>query len=176
MNKADQKAFEERLANKLAKGGAVNREQYKIEHNGFIPKSIVDSININRIPEDDGPNTFGTGSMPTASSGAKREKLHAMPYDLVPYQEITEAYIRAAAHGANNHGPWNWTLGFPRVQIICSLLRHAFAYIRGEDYDKKSGLLHTDHVLWNAVALTHSVHHGIEDDRRPEPPRKYKSL
>lgn len=107
-------------------------------------------------------------------SGAQREKLHAQPYDLIPYQEMTEAFARVAEHGAVKYAAWNWSKGLARVQLLGSLLRHAFAYLRGEERDKDSGLLHTDHILWNAAVLAHNVHWDLEDGRRKEPPRAYK--
>lgn len=109
----------------------------------------------------------------TAPSGAQREKLNALPYDLVPFKEMTDAYVRVAEFGAKKYAPWNWSKGLSRVQLIGSLLRHTFAYLRGEERDGDSGLLHTDHILWNAVALAHNVHHNLEDGRRVEPPRDY---
>jgi hypothetical protein len=111
---------------------------------------------------------------PAASSGAMREKLQNLNYDLIPFQEIAEAYARVAEHGAKKYAPWNWSKGLPRVQILGSLLRHTFAYLRGEERDKDSGLLHSDHILWNAVALCHNIRWGLEDGRRTEPPRQYK--
>lgn len=117
---------------------------------------------------------FIQGKHPEAASGAQREKLDALPYDLVPFQEFTEAYVRVAEFGARKYQPWNWSKGLNRIQILGSLLRHAFAYLRGEDRDSDSGLLHTDHILWNAVTLVHNVHWNLEDGRRPEPPRDYK--
>lgn len=110
-----------------------------------------------------------------SESGAQREKLSVTPYDLVPFQEITDAYTRVAEHGAKKYAPWNWSLGLARAQLISSLLRHTFSYLRGEERDSDSGLLHTDHILWNAATLSHNVHHGLEDGRRPEPPRDYKN-
>jgi hypothetical protein len=112
--------------------------------------------------------------MKSNSNGAQREKTDAIPYDLIPFQEFAEAYARVAEFGAKKYAPWNWSKGLGRTQICCSLLRHTFAYIRGEDKDKDSGLSHTDHIVWNAVALVHSVHHNINDDRRKEPKRDYK--
>lgn len=111
---------------------------------------------------------------PAAASGAKREKLHVLPYDLVPFQEMTDAYVRVAEFGAKKYEPWNWSKGLSRVQILGSLLRHTFAYLRGEETDKDSGLSHTDHIIWNAVALTHNVRWNLEDGRRVEPLRGYK--
>lgn len=110
---------------------------------------------------------------PAAESGAQREKLNILPYDLVPFQEITDAFTRVAEFGAVKYEPWNWSKGLKRVQLLGSLLRHAFAYLRGQDRDADSGLLHTDHILWNAVALCHNVAHDLEDGRRKEPPRDY---
>lgn len=113
---------------------------------------------------------------PTNSSGAQREKMNVLPYDLIPFQEITDAYTRVAEFGAKKYAPWNWSKGIARVQLCGSLLRHIFLYIRGEDNDKDSKLSHTDHILWNAVALCHNVHWNLEDGRRPEPERDYKTL
>lgn len=110
---------------------------------------------------------------PSNESGARREKMAVTPYDLVPFQEITDAFSRVAEHGAQKYEPWNWSKGLARVQILGSLLRHTFAYLRGEERDKDSGLLHTDHILWNAVALCHNVRWNLEDGRRVEPPRDY---
>lgn len=114
------------------------------------------------------------GDHPVAASGARREKMDRLPYDLVPFQEITDAYARVAEHGAKKYAPWNWSLGLARVQLLGSLLRHAFAYLRGEERDRDSGLLHSDHILWNAVALSHNVHWNLADGRRGEPARGYK--
>lgn len=110
---------------------------------------------------------------PAAESGAQREKLHALPYDLFPFQEVAEAFSRVAEHGAEKYSAWNWSQGLPQVQIMCSLLRHLWAYMRGQDRDSSSGLLHTDHILWNAVVLAHHVYWNINDNRRKEPVRSY---
>jgi hypothetical protein len=107
----------------------------------------------------------------THTSGAKREKM-SQRYDLVPF-EMIEAYARVAEFGARKYASWNWSAGLPRMQLAASLLRHLFAYMRGQDIDPESGLPHTDHIVWNAAALAHHHHHGIEDDRRPEPPRAF---
>lgn len=131
---------------------------------------------VNWTPVDTTP-VMPSSEMPEAKTGARREKMAALPYDLVPFQEITDAFARVAEHGAKKYDAWNWSKGLPRVQIIGSLLRHTFAYLRGHERDDGpggSGLLHTDHILWNAAALVHNVAHGLEDGRRPEPPRAYK--
>jgi Domain of unknown function (DUF5664) len=114
--------------------------------------------------------------MKTAKSGALREKMEENHYDLVPFREITDSYKRVAEFGAVKYKPWNWAKGLARVQLIGSLLNHTFAYLRGQELDKDSGLNHTDHILWNAVALVHNVAHGLEDGRRVEPAKEIKKL
>lgn len=101
------------------------------------------------------------------------ERRHEI-YDLVPYQEISESFMRVAEYGAKKYDPWNWSKGngLSRVKILGSLLRHTFHYLRGVDRDE-SGELHSDHILWNAVALVHNVHHGLHDGRRIEGVRDY---
>jgi hypothetical protein len=111
---------------------------------------------------------------PAAPTGALREKLHAPKYDLVPFREMVDAYVRVAEFGAKKYDAWNWSKGLSRIQILTSLLNHTWAYLRGEEKDRESGLLHTDHILWNAVTLVHNVEWGLEDGRRVEPSRAYK--
>jgi hypothetical protein len=108
------------------------------------------------------------------TTGAQREKMH-IRYDLFPI-EAMESYCRVAEYGAKKYAPRNWEKGLPRMQIAASLIRHLFAYMRGQDNDDGpggSGLPHVDHIIWNAAALCHHHHHGIEDDRRPEPARAF---
>lgn len=110
-----------------------------------------------------------TSSMPRSDTGAMREKLQALRYDYMPALEVNEAYARVAAHGAEKYDTDNWMKGLPTSQIFGSLMRHSWALMRGETYDngpKGSGLLHTDHILWNAVALVYNaVHKPDQDDR-----------
>lgn len=73
-------------------------------------------------------------------------------YDLLPVdalEEITKVFTM----GAKKYGDRNWEKGITWGRIFAALLRHLFAFWVGEDYDKESGLLHTSHMAWNAVAL-----------------------
>jgi hypothetical protein len=103
--------------------------------------------------------------MTAHTSGALRGKMHER-FDLFPVEGL-QAYSRVAEFGAKKYAPWNWAKGLPRMQIAASLIRHLWAYMRGEDNDAESGLSHADHVLWNAVALVYHHDRGMEDDRRP---------
>ena len=114
-----------------------------------------------------------TGEMPSNENGAQREKMFEAHYGLFPFAEVVPAYSRVAHFGAKKYAPWNWTKGLGRLQIIGSMFRHSWAYMRGEDLDPESGLSHVDHILWNACALAHAEHHGIGDDRTIEPSRDY---
>lgn len=110
----------------------------------------------------------GKQIMPVAATGAMREKLDVPRYDYMPFREVAEAYARVAAHGAEKYEVDNWVKGLPNMQIIGSLLRHSWAYMWGETYDPDSKLLHTDHILWNAVTLVYNVANLPEmDDRFP---------
>lgn len=104
-------------------------------------------------------------AMTAHTSGALRQKMHER-FDLFPVEGL-QAYSRVAEFGAKKYAPWNWAKGLPRMQIAASLIRHLWAYMRGEDNDPESGLSHADHVLWNAVALVYHHDRGMEDDRRP---------
>jgi hypothetical protein len=104
---------------------------------------------------------------PTHSTGAKREKLAALRYDLMPSLVVNEAYARVSEFGAKKYDFDNWRKGLPSVQISGSLQRHLWAWLEGQDKDPESGLSHLDHILWNAVALCFNEANDICDDRIP---------
>lgn len=104
--------------------------------------------------------------MPSHSTGALREKLNTVRYDYMPALEVNEAYGRVATFGAKKYETDNWTKGLPFSQITCSLSRHIWKFMWGETHDADSGLLHTDHILWNAVALVYFMEKKPEMDDR----------
>jgi hypothetical protein len=99
------------------------------------------------------------------NTGAKREKLNKLRYDLMPALEVNEAYARVANFGCEKYTADNWQLGLPMVQLSDSLQRHLWAWLKGENTDKESGLSHLDHVLWNAVALVYNEENKLCDNR-----------
>ena len=68
--------------------------------------------------------------------------------------------------GAIKYAPNNWLKGMPWSKIVASLERHLSAYKQGIDYDKESGLLHAQHLAWNAMALLSYYRHRPEYDDR----------
>lgn len=96
------------------------------------------------------------------SKHAVREKLTQPSYDLIPFQEFTDAYQAAAEHGAKKYAAWNWAKGLPLSQILSSLLRHSFKRLRGEIIDPDSGIPHSCHIVWNAVTLAYHEQHNMD--------------
>lgn len=114
---------------------------------------------IQLAPSADTEDFFPDDTILAAASGALREKLDAERYDYMPALEVNEAFARVAAFGAQKYATDNWMKGLPTSQLFGSLMRHSWAWMRGEQFDngpKGSGLLHTDHILWNAVALVYN--------------------
>ncbi len=74
-------------------------------------------------------------------------------YDLVPavpLHEVAEVFT----FGANKYSDYNY-LGLDRRRIFAALLRHAFAWWRGEDLDEESGLPHLAHATCCVLMLRH---------------------
>lgn len=86
-------------------------------------------------------------------------------YDLIPpdaLHELAEVYTK----GAEKYEPRNWERGFQWMSCFSSMMRHAWAWARGEDRDAESGQFHMAHVAWNAMALlTFSIRQSGVDDR-----------
>lgn len=68
--------------------------------------------------------------------------------------------------GAKKYAPHNWLKGMGWSKMIDSLKRHLSEFEKGIDYDSETGLLHMQHLAWNAMALiSYYKHYPQGDDR-----------
>lgn len=92
-------------------------------------------------------------------------------YDLVPadsYAELVAVY----SMGAKKYAPRNWEKGMSWSRCFASIMRHAWAFWRGEEIDPESGLHHMAHVAWNALALVSYSKRKVGTDDRPKMARE----
>lgn len=75
-------------------------------------------------------------------------------WSLMPFEAIEEIN-KVLDFGAKKYAAHNWKKGegFKYTRVLNSLLRHIFAYMRGEDKDPESGLSHLAHAGCNIVFL-----------------------
>lgn len=76
-----------------------------------------------------------------------------LPLDLLDPLAM-EACAAVLQFGAKKYAAHNWRSGLHWMGIVSSLLRHLYAFIKGEDLDSETGLPHVDHVLCNAMFLS----------------------
>lgn len=96
----------------------------------------------------------------------KRYDLGKPRYDLIPadaLEELAKVYTRGAAKYADR----NWEKGMSWSRCFGPLVRHTWAYWRGEDLDPETGCHHMAHVAWNAMALVSYALRKIGNDDRP---------
>lgn len=61
---------------------------------------------------------------------------------------------RVGTFGANKYSPNSWqNLTNGKERYLDALCRHLFKHLQGEKVDDESGLLHLQHMCWNALAL-----------------------
>lgn len=72
--------------------------------------------------------------------------------DLVPVQSL-EALADIYTYGANKYAENNWLKGIKFSRIIGAVLRHIYAWMRGEDLDPESQRPHLAHAAWGLFAL-----------------------
>jgi hypothetical protein len=81
-------------------------------------------------------------------------------WSLMPF-ECVEEINKVLDFGAKKYAAHNWRTGsgFSYTRVISSLLRHTFAWIRGEDLDPESGLSHLSHMGCNVIFLIYYNKH-----------------
>jgi len=106
------------------------------------------------------PNTLQLKDEP-----ALRYDAGKLRYDLIPADAL-EALARVYTHGSHKYADRNWELGMSYSRCFGSLMRHSWAFWRGENDDPDSGLPHMAMAAWNCFALyCYSTRPAGTDDR-----------
>lgn len=74
-------------------------------------------------------------------------------YDLLPAEPLHEV-AEVFTHGAAKYDDYNY-LGLEKARLFGALLRHAFAWWRGEEVDEETGKSHLAHAVCCALMLRH---------------------
>lgn len=87
-------------------------------------------------------------------------------FDLIPAGPLTELAKHYGA-GAKKYEDRNWERGYRWSLSFAAMMRHAWAWWRGEDSDEETGSHHLVAVAWHALALLEFRHTHPEKDDRP---------
>lgn len=85
-------------------------------------------------------------------------------FDLMP-PEALEAVANVFSLGAVKYSARNWERGMSWGRVFAAMMRHAWAWWRGEENDPQDGQHHLDSVIWCAMVLRTYVARrvGIDD-------------
>jgi|TARA_R110000868_G_scaffold178785_5_gene418634 hypothetical protein len=88
-------------------------------------------------------------------------------YDLLP-PELLEGTAQILTFGANKYGDRNWELGMSWGRPFGALMRHMWAWWRGEANDPETGKSHLWHASCCIAFLMAYENRGIGTDDRPK--------
>ena len=87
-------------------------------------------------------------------------------WDLLPL-DLIEKIVEVYHFGAQKYAPNTWKqLEDGENRYRGALLRHLVEHEKGNLRDDESGLLHAQHLCWNAIAL---LYFAIEKEKRESP-------
>lgn len=95
-----------------------------------------------------------TDKIPPGAATAIKYDSGKTDWSLMPF-ECIEEINKVLDFGAKKYAAHNWKTGtgFKYTRVLSSLLRHTFAWARGEDLDPESGLSHLSHMGCNVIFL-----------------------
>ena len=90
-----------------------------------------------------------------------------------PRMDLLDAYAieqlaQVLTFGASKYAAQNWRHGISKSRLLAAAFRHLFAYLRGEDKDRESGLSHVAHAMCCCMFLLGLEHRADLDDRWKE--------
>ena len=89
-----------------------------------------------------------------------------LPYDLVP-PDALEEIIKVLAFGAKKYAPRNWEKGMKWSRPFSALMRHMWAWWRGEHKDPETGISHLAHAGCCVLFLLAYEKRVLGEDDRP---------
>lgn len=87
-------------------------------------------------------------------------------YDLVPAHALDEL-VKVYTFGAKKYSDRNWEKGMSWTRCFAALMRHSWAWLRGETHDPESGLHHMAHAAFTCLALVEYARTKKGQDDRP---------
>ena len=88
-------------------------------------------------------------------------------YDLIPAGPLN-TLAQVYTMGAKKYDDRNWEKGIKWGRIFAAIMRHLWAFWRGEDLDQESGLPHPVHAAWGCFTLLEYMRTHPELDDRPK--------
>lgn len=108
----------------------------------------------------------------TSETGdSKKKDTGKLMWELLPPEGMDEL-VRVYTIGAGKYSPRGWESGIEYGRIFSAMMRHSFAWLRGEKYDPVDGQHHLASVAWCALALITFEERGVGEDDRPLRHRK----
>jgi hypothetical protein len=103
--------------------------------------------------------------MKHAEDKGKKHDLGKTRYDLIPPVAL-EHLAQVYTFGAKKYGDRNWEAGISWSRIFGAIMRHLWAFWRGEDLDHESKMPHLAHAACGCfMLLTYLSTHKDCDDR-----------
>jgi hypothetical protein len=93
-----------------------------------------------------------------------------LPYHLIA-PELLEDVAAVLDFGQKKYAPRNWEAGMAWHRPFSALMRHMWAWWRGEGVDPETGLSHLAHAACCVMFLLAYERRRIGEDDRPKPPR-----
>ena len=75
-----------------------------------------------------------------------------LPWSLLPSDAVEEV-VKVLGYGAKRYTERNWEKGVLYSRVFDAMMRHSWAWFRGENNDKDSGITHLAHAVCDGLFL-----------------------
>ena len=100
-----------------------------------------------------------------AASEGRKDDAGKLPYHLLP-SDAVEEILKVLEYGATKYAPRNWEKGMAWSRPFSALMRHAWAWWRGEHNDPETGYSHLAHAgCCILFLLSYTIRRSGNDDR-----------
>lgn len=99
-------------------------------------------------------------------SEGRKDDTGKLPYHLLPSDAVEEV-IKVLQYGSEKYAPRNWEKGMAWSRPFSALMRHMWAWWRGQNTDPETGLSHLAHAGCCILFLLAYQSRRVGSDDRP---------
>lgn len=141
--------------------------RYLVAHRDVSAGHVAEVLQVDRALVEQLISRISSPNWREPITGGQKFDSDKLRYELLP-PELLEEVARVLTFGAHKYSARNWELGMAWSRPFAALMRHMWAWWRGEEKDPETGYSHLSHAACCIAFLLSYEARNVGTDDRPK--------
>lgn len=141
--------------------------RYLVAHRDVSAGHVAEVLEVDRALVEQLMSRISSPNWREPIAEGQKFDSNKLRYELLP-PELLEEVARVLTFGAHKYSARNWELGMAWSRPFAALMRHMWAWWRGEEKDPETGYSHLSHAACCIAFLVSYEARNVGTDDRPK--------